>query len=513
MKENIKNPLNLNQIEFWASTTLFVFSVFILITQANYGPDYQDQYYGHYQNADGYTLFLPRLCRYAVLYIAFLAFNFRIVPALVKNQPIVKPVLATIGLFCLLCLTYAITDTYLEYNILLTHVPGVYFDVHILEHSMLQSLWILMIYALYSAIKYASVSLLNYLDKVEPQHHQVTRESIIAFIAWLVLLFILISIHADPGLIILWGFSIFLAILIYWYSFYQIIPYVKFKKQRFINYMGIITFMVFISLVLISIVVGSFEHHIVIPILLLNTAFQLLITAPLTWQMYRYRSASNAELYRLKTALGQSNASYNLLQSQINPHFLFNALNTLYGTALQENADRTGEGIQQLGDMMRFMLHENMQESISLAREIDYLHHFIALQKLRTQTSPDIVIQSEIPQQVQGLQIAPMLLIPFVENAFKHGISLREPSHIKITLHTTGNTLYFDVYNSIHIKPDNDPEKGHSGIGLINLRQRLQLVYPKKHELIIRETATEYFVHLTLQLNIPRFSDEASKTN
>jgi len=249
-----------------------------------------------------------------------------------------------------------------------------------------------------------------------------------------------------------------------------------------------------------AILATNIERHTGMAIVLFNTPFQVLIIAPLSWQIYRMRSASDAELYRLKTELGQSNASYNMLQAQINPHFLFNALNTLYGTALQENAERTGEGIQQLGDMMRFMLHENMQQSISLTREIEYLHNFIALQKLRTQTSPDIVIQSDIPGHVGGLLITPMLLIPFVENAFKHGISLREPSYIKITLTIDGNTLYFDVHNSIHIKPDNDPEKGYSGIGLNNLKQRLGLLYPKKHELIIRQTATEFFVHLTLQL-------------
>jgi LytS/YehU family sensor histidine kinase len=94
-----------------------------------------------------------------------------------------------------------------------------------------------------------------------------------------------------------------------------------------------------------------------------------------------------------------------------------------------------------------------------------------------------------------------MLLIPFVENAFKHGISLREPSHIKITLQTQGHKLYFDVHNSIHVKPDNDPEKDKSGIGLNNVKQRLELLYPHKHELIIRETGKEFFIHLTIDLD------------
>jgi len=101
---------------------------------------------------------------------------------------------------------------------------------------------------------------------------------------------------------------------------------------------------------------------------------------------------------------------------------------------------------------------------------------------------------------VNNLMISPMLLIPFIENAFKHGISLREKSHIKVSLNIDGNSLYFDVYNSIHPKQETDLEKYHNGIGLENVKQRLQLLYKKKHELIIRENINEYFIHLTVQL-------------
>ncbi|HWW39296.1 sensor histidine kinase, partial [Pedobacter sp.] len=206
------------------------------------------------------------------------------------------------------------------------------------------------------------------------------------------------------------------------------------------------------------------------------------------------------EIFTLKTELGKSDATLHFLKSQINPHFLFNALNTLYGTALQEHADRTSEGIQKLGDMMRFMLQENMEDKISLSRDVEYLKNYIDLQKLRTSVSTDVTIETQIEEQLNELQIAPMLLIPFVENAFKHGISLQYPSHIKITLQTRSDTLYFDVYNSIHLKSVNDPERFKSGIGLQNVKQRLALLYPEKHELIIRENAKEFFIHLTLQL-------------
>jgi two-component system, LytTR family, sensor kinase len=172
----------------------------------------------------------------------------------------------------------------------------------------------------------------------------------------------------------------------------------------------------------------------------------------------------------------------------------------LYGTAIQEKAERTSEGVQKLGDMMRFMLRENMQEKISLSREIDYLENYIALQRLRTDNNPVIQIQTSIDTQQTIYQIAPMLLIPFVENAFKHGISFREPSYIKVSLEIKDKTLYFGVSNSRHDRNGSDPEKDKSGIGLENVQQRLKLLYPNRHDLQIRDTPAEFFIHLTIQL-------------
>jgi LytS/YehU family sensor histidine kinase len=206
------------------------------------------------------------------------------------------------------------------------------------------------------------------------------------------------------------------------------------------------------------------------------------------------------EIASLRTELGQSDANLTFLKSQINPHFLFNALNTLYGTALQEKAERTGEGIQRLGDMMRFMLHENTQDKISLMREVEYLNNYIALQTLRTSMSDKITLITEIEEQFENYHITPMLLIPFVENAFKHGISLQKSSYIKISLQVRDQVLFFDVSNSINPKSDNDPEKLKSGVGLENVRQRLSLLYRDRYELMIHENANEFFVHLTLHL-------------
>ena len=147
---------------------------------------------------------------------------------------------------------------------------------------------------------------------------------------------------------------------------------------------------------------------------------------------------------------------------------------------------------------MRYTMKDTQQDFVLLEDEINYVSNFIELQKLRLDRSVKLEYYS--PEQIPPLLIAPMLLIPFIENAFKHGISLREESLIRISLELKESTLYFDVFNTKHVRSENDPEKNSNGIGLVNVKQRLQLVYPGKHELVIRETANDYFVHLVITL-------------
>ena len=225
---------------------------------------------------------------------------------------------------------------------------------------------------------------------------------------------------------------------------------------------------------------------------------QLFIITPLTWLYYQYNRETILRLKKAESALQKSTASLSFLRSQVNPHFLFNSLNTLYGTALQENAAKTSEGIQMLGDMMRFMLHENNQDLISMDREIAYLQNYITLQKLRTDVSKSIRITDNIAQQQCNHQIAPMLLIPFVENAFKHGISLNEPSWITIELTCTATNILFKVTNRIHQFSQRDPERNRSGVGLINVKERLKLLYPGQHELQIDKSENEFSIVLSI---------------
>ena len=292
-----------------------------------------------------------------------------------------------------------------------------------------------------------------------------------------------------------------LAFLVHALNFMWLIPY---KEQKRLSWWKYWPLYIVTSFALVTPVVLIFEatvgSHSYDPgaVFAATYVWMLMLVTPLTWLLYLYGRRTNGQLNQLASALSTSNASLDFLKSQINPHFLFNALNTLYGTAIQEHSDHTAQGIQKLGDMMRFMLYDNMQDSIPLIKEIHYMRNYIDLQKLRTQASDKIRIDTQLEEVGCQHSVAPMLLIPFVENAFKHGISLIRPSWIKVSLTCTPDKVFFDVYNSVHPSPERDPEESNSGIGLENVRQRLHLLYPGRHELSIHQSQTEYFIHLTL---------------
>jgi hypothetical protein len=230
---------------------------------------------------------------------------------------------------------------------------------------------------------------------------------------------------------------------------------------------------------------------------------QVVVATPVSWWLFHLKKQQLTTL-QLKKDLGRSTADLTFLRSQINPHFLFNTLNTLYGTALQENASRTAMGVQKLGDMMRFLLHENHREQIPLHGELEYLQNYIALQRLRIVESPQINIEITIENGMHNRLIAPMLLIPFVENAFKHGIRLTSPSFIRIHFYCDAKGIYLSVANSVHPQKNDESQPHESGIGLQNVQQRLQLIYPNGHTLQIRQQAATFEIHLHIALPEPQ---------
>ena len=187
----------------------------------------------------------------------------------------------------------------------------------------------------------------------------------------------------------------------------------------------------------------------------------------------------------------------NFLKSQINPHFLFNTLNSLYALTLKKS-DKAPEIVLRLSEMMRYMLYECNEPKVPLSKEIKYVKNYLELEKLRHGQSFNIDLNIE--GNINGQLITPLVFIPFLENSFKHGMDQHlNKGYVKIDLNIENSELNLEVENSKFKMPVQNLKKG-GGIGLVNVKRRLDLVYPKKHKLTLEEDENRYKVSLTLDL-------------
>ncbi|SJZ50655.1 Histidine kinase [Chitinophaga eiseniae] len=187
------------------------------------------------------------------------------------------------------------------------------------------------------------------------------------------------------------------------------------------------------------------------------------------------------------------NAELKFLKSQINPHFLFNCLNTIYSLAHKQSG-QTEHAILKLSTIMRYMIYESNEDKVQLEQELKYLQDYIDIQRLRL--PQEIDIHYHVDGRASGFLIEPMLLVPFVENAFKHGISYAEESFINIDITITENMIRLIVRNSLF--KERVSERG--GIGLQNVLKRLDMLYHGDHEITITETDNQFIVDLKIVL-------------
>jgi LytS/YehU family sensor histidine kinase len=196
----------------------------------------------------------------------------------------------------------------------------------------------------------------------------------------------------------------------------------------------------------------------------------------------------------------EKEAELKLLKAQLNPHFLFNTLNNLYGLSVSKS-DKLPDLMLKLSNLLRYSLYETKEVMVPLEKEIQYLENYIALEKIRLEDQTEIVFENKVKDAT--IKIAPMLLIVFVENAFKHlDISEDKKSSVYVSIEENANQLLFKCINtsdSSTFKED-DLEKGRSGIGLINVKKRLSLIYPENHQLTITKNDTSYSIELILDL-------------
>ena len=197
-----------------------------------------------------------------------------------------------------------------------------------------------------------------------------------------------------------------------------------------------------------------------------------------------------AERQRMELSNQQLQSELAYLRSQVNPHFLFNTLNNIYALAYKKS-EHTAEAVLKLSSMMRYMLYEANEERVSLAKEVDNLHSFIALQKLRSRQQE--LVNFEIEGDIEHKEIAPLLLIPLVENAFKHGNFLHSLIYIQLTVQR--EQLTFRIKNHYTLQQQKDPA---GGVGLLNIRRRLELLYPNRHQMDIKKDETTFEVILKI---------------
>ncbi len=181
------------------------------------------------------------------------------------------------------------------------------------------------------------------------------------------------------------------------------------------------------------------------------------------------------------------------LKSQLNPHFLFNSLNNIYSLAYQKS-EKTADAILKLSEIMRYMIYESNDSWVNLSKEVEYVTSFVELQKLRFKDGAAVIVTTN--GEIDGQQIVPLILISFVENAFKHGVANDPEDPIKINIIANQKILHFSVSN----KKSKTNKDAMGGVGLNNVERRLQLLYPDRYKLNIVNSATHYTTELMLDL-------------
>ncbi len=189
-------------------------------------------------------------------------------------------------------------------------------------------------------------------------------------------------------------------------------------------------------------------------------------------------------------------AELSLLKSQINPHFFFNTLNSIYSLAIVKSS-RTSEAIVKLSELMRYIIYDTERKLVPLSREVEYIGNYIELQRLRLPAEVKVLYTTDLADE--DVFIEPLLLLPFVENAFKHGVDVETGGSITINIKLTGNILNLHVENPLVDEPEQIPDR-QKGIGINNTLKRLDLLYHGSYTFSASPVNTNYVVDLVLKM-------------
>lgn len=268
----------------------------------------------------------------------------------------------------------------------------------------------------------------------------------------------------------------------------------RFMKKNFLLYLVMSIFIIGLSAISYKYVFSAlFEHGAGV----LQWAIEIIFTVVVTIAIKTVKDGFKQRVRLQEIKARHLQSELNLLKSQVNPHFFFNTLNNLYSLSL-DSSEKLPEMTQKFRDLIAYMLESSKKETVDLEQERDFLENYISLEKLRL--SENCHIKMNVTGDSQDKLIAPMLLIPFVENSFKHGVIASDDFFVSVDLKIEENTLTFTVENSLPLHPGSKNRPPSTKSGLKNVTRRLELLYPERHNLIVKEQGETFAVTLEIKL-------------
>lgn len=298
-------------------------------------------------------------------------------------------------------------------------------------------------------------------------------------------------------------FGTFINILLFYANLFLLFPQYSLKRFKVIQF----AIWLFILIIVFSVIENTFDYYYAVnhfydeKIVLQSeeiiiTSFINLFFVILSVLYAIIKAWVKNEIVTRKLTEENLKLELNYLKSQISPHFLFNSLNNLCSIAIKNDDNETAAGLSKLSTLMRFMLDKSNKTTVKLSEEIQYLESYIELQKLRFLDEDDLTVSFETMWDGEDFSLPPFLLINFVENAFNHGIDYKLPSVVKINLNVNENTMIFTIENSNHALKKS---KEHTGIGLENVKKRLELLYGGNYGLKTKSNSQKYVVELEIK--------------
>jgi two-component system LytT family sensor kinase len=309
----------------------------------------------------------------------------------------------------------------------------------------------------------------------------------------------LVTSGSENGAVFYFGCINIINAGLFYFNAYFLSPKLVKKKKWFLfalALLGVIGFFSFVKLIIVGTLFKDFAlHELAYRFAIFSTVGFLIVSTLFSMAL----DAIRLEREQKELLAERLSAELKFYRSQVSPHFLFNVLSTLISLG-RKGSEMLEPSLIMLSELMRYMLYETNETRVEIRKEVDYLKCYIALQQLRF-GHDEVKIESklDVSENTNGLTIEPMLLIPFVENAFKHGIGGVQQPSIKIYLDIRNSILNFSVQNT-YVDHSAGSKDSNSGIGLSNIQSRLKLLYADRHKLLIRKENGVFQSNLTLEL-------------